>query len=79
MSYKTMVERLDAVVLGAIKSYPADRPATRGDLWGMVGVQKMCVTFGIFDAENAMSASLERLKKAGEIRYSRKPAGWVAM
>lgn len=78
MTHKKQIERLDAVVLGAIKSYHADRPATRGDLWGMVGVQKMCVTFGIFDAANAMGGSLERLKKAGKIRYSRKPAGWVA-
>lgn len=78
MTYEKQIKRLDAVVLGAIKSYNADRPATRGDLWGMVGVRGMCVAFGIFDAENAMSASLERLKKAGKIRYSRKPAGWVA-
>lgn len=65
-------EKLDAIVLNAIKSYPTEKPAMLGDLWGMIAIQKACCyRFSLGD-------SLQRLKKAGEIRYSRKPAGWVA-
>ena len=64
--------KLDAMVLGAIKSYTPDRPAMLGDLWNMVLVRRAC-GYGL-----SLQASLQRLKKAGKIRYSRKPAGWVA-
>ena len=66
-------EKLDAMVLGAIKSYTPDRPAMLGDMWNMVIVRRAC-GYGL-----SLQASLQRLKKAGKIRYSRKPTGWVAI
>ena len=65
-------EKIDTMVLMAIKSYPIERPATLGDLWNMDAVRRACC-YGF-----ALNASLQRLKKAGKIAYSRKPAGWVA-
>jgi hypothetical protein len=65
-------EKLDAMVLCAIKSYTPDRPAMLGDLWAMVLVRRAC-GYGL-----SLQVSLQRLKKAGKIKYSRKPAGWVA-
>ena len=70
-------EKLDAMVLGAIKSYTPDRPATRGDLWSMHALQMECCTFGAWEPIGVLERSIQRLKNAGKIRYSRKPAGWV--
>lgn len=70
-------EILDAMVLGAIESYTADRPATRGDLWSMHALQKQCCTFGVWEPIGVLERSIQRLKKAGKIKYSLKPAGWV--
>lgn len=67
------LDKLDRMVLGAIKSYKPERPAMRGDLWSMVLIQRQCVYIG--DLEN----SLKRLKASGAVKYSRKPAGWVAV
>lgn len=71
-------DKLDTMVLRAINSFQADRPATRGDLWSMCDIRKQCCTFGVFDPIGVLERSIQRLKKAGKIRYSRKPAGWVA-
>lgn len=70
--YEKRAAELDKMVLGSIKSFSASRPATLGDLWGMQLLRRNCSWAG------DMSRSLQRLKKAGKIRYSRKPAGWVA-
>lgn len=70
--------KLDAMVLGAIKSFDADRPATRGDLWSMHALQNQCNTFGVWEPIGVLERSIQRLKHAGKIRYSHKPAGWVA-
>ena len=71
-------EKLDAMVLGAIKSYTPDRPATRGDLWAMHALQMKCCTFGVWEPIGVLERSIQRLKRAGKIRYSCKPAGWAA-
>lgn len=72
-------DRMDAMVLMAIKSYQADRPATRGDIWwSMCDIRKQCCTFCVRNPIGVLERSIQRLKKAGKIRYSRKPAGWVA-
>lgn len=76
--YERRAEKLDAMVLGAIKSFSADRPATRIDLWSMCAVRKQCCTFGVWEPIGVLERSIQRLKKAGKIKYSRKPAGWVA-
>ena len=76
--YERRAEKLDAMVLGAIKSYALDRPATRGDLWSMHALQTKCNTFGVWEPIGVLERSIQRLKKAGKIKYSRKPAGWVA-
>jgi len=70
-------KKLDMMVLGAIKSYAVDHPATRGDLWSMHALQKQCCTFGVWDPIGVLERSIQRLKKAGKIKYSRKPAGWI--
>jgi len=70
-------EKLDAMVFDAIKSYTADRPATRGDLWSMRLIQKQCATFGMREPIGALERSIRRLKNAGKIKYSRKPGGWA--
>ena len=71
-------EKLDAMVLGAIKSYTPDRPATRGDLFGMALIRKECIAVAGWSFNEPMH-SLQRLKNSGKIKYSRKPAGWVAV
>jgi hypothetical protein len=65
-------EKLDAMVLAAIKSFPVDRPATLGRLWSMVLLRRACSWHG------DMGHALRRLKQTRKIAYSRKPAGWVA-
>lgn len=70
-------EKLDAMVLGAIKSHTPDRPATRGDLWSMHALQNQCNTFGVWEPIGVLERSIQRLKRASKIKYSRKPAGWV--
>lgn len=67
-----IADKLDTIVLNAIKSYPTERPAMLRDLWSMVLVRRAC-SYGI-----TLNDSLKRLKKSGNIRYSRKPAGWIA-
>lgn len=68
-----MNDSLDLTVLGAITSYKPDKPATRRDLWSMVLVRRGCLW------HEELDKSLQRLKKSGVIKYSRKPAGWVAV
>jgi hypothetical protein len=77
MYYRQLCDALDAMVLGAVKSYDPARPATLGDLWGMIAIQRQCYTFGVWDAKAVLDRSIQRLKKAGKIMYSSKPAGWV--
>lgn len=67
-----MSDKIDRMVLGAIKSYKPERPAMRGDLWGMAPIRRVCIW------SSSLDKSLQRLKASGAIKYSRKPAGWVA-
>jgi hypothetical protein len=77
MYYRQVCDALDAMVLEAIKSYDPTKPATRGDLWGMIAIQRQCCKFGVWDAKAVLTRSIQRLKKAGRIMYSGKLAGWV--
>lgn len=67
-----MNDSIDLTVLNAIASYKPDRPATSGDLWQMIAIQKHT------ERRFVLGRSLQRLKASGAIKYSRKPAGWVA-
>jgi hypothetical protein len=74
-------EKLDAMVLAAIKSFHADRPAKLGCLRSMVLLRRAFQGHGDTRAcsgRGDMGYALQRLKQAGKIAYSRKPAGWVA-
>ena len=78
MSYERKAENLDKMVLCAIISFCKDKPATRFDLWTMIKLQRACCEFGVCRPIGVLERSIQRLKKAGKIKYSRKPAGWVS-